>query len=175
MMVAFPPSNSGKAGTGKVQRMKDTTMSTRQGAFTAYLIIPETRSIEAVEMRGGSDHLQDIYRLLDCQLITTAALDEHDTIYCDDEGLLHGPVYQFFGVSGNPQPLAGRGLVVGLDADGNDCAPRLSLAEVKERTYFIERLFKDLWGLRRATQLHSCEIAPLGHIEATLTGAACHG
>jgi hypothetical protein len=156
--------------------MKDTTMaSNREGAFTAYLINPETRSIEAVEMQGGAGHLQDIYRLLGCSLITTAPLSDHDTIYCDDEGLLHGPVYQFFGVSGFPQPLAGRGLVVGLDAEGNDCAPRLSLAEVKERTYFIERLFKDLWGLRQATKLHSCEIAPLAHIEATLTGAACHG
>ena len=149
--------------------------STKQGAFTAYLINPETRSIEAVDMHGGEDHLQDIYRLLDCQLITSAAIDAHNTIYCDDEGLIHGPVYQFFGFSGNLQPLAGRGLVVGLDAEGNDCAPSLSLAEVKERTYFIERLFKDLWGLRRATKLQTCEIAPLAHIEATLTGAVCHG
>ena len=147
----------------------------RQGAFTAYLINPETRSIEAVEMTGGADHLQDIYKLLDCDLITTAHLDAHDAIYCDDEGLMHGPVYQFFGIKGYPQPIAGRGLVVGVDAEGNDCAPRLSLADIKARTYFIERLFKDLWGLRHAEHLNACEIAPLAHIEATLTGDACHG
>lgn len=149
--------------------------STTQGAMTAYLINPETRSIEAVPMSGGEDHLQDIYRLLKCRLITTAPLGEHDTIYCDDEGLLGGPVYQFFGVSGYPQPIAGRGLVVGVDAEGCDTSPTLSLAEVKARTFFIERLFEDLWGLRQANRLHACEIAPLAHVTEHLAGSACHG
>lgn len=149
--------------------------SRNQGAFTAYLINPETRTIEPVAMTGGADNLQDIYRLLACDIITAAHLDAHDAIYCDDEGLTHGPVYQFFGVKGYPQPLAGRGLIVGIDAEGHDCAPRISLADIKARTYFIERLFKDLWGLRHAERLNACEIAPLAHIEATLSGEPCHG
>lgn len=123
-------------------------------------------------MRGGKDHLQDIYGLLDCQLITTAAFNGHDTIYCDDEGLLHGPVYQFFGVSGNPQPLAGRGLVVGLDADGNDCGPHLSLDEVKARTFFIERWFRDVWSIENAANSQWPEIHPLARVEAILSGEA---
>lgn len=146
-----------------------------QGAFTAYLINPTERTVEAVNMQGGKDHLQDIYKLLDCSIITTAHIDEHDTIYCDDEGLIHGPVYQFFGVKGFPQPLAGRGLVVGLDPEGFDTTPRLTLAEVQARTCFIDRLAQDLWALRTFTAGNTCEIATLSHVEATLRGEVAHG
>jgi len=126
-------------------------------------------------MSGGPDHLQQIYKLLGCQLITPAALSDHDSIYCDDEGLIKGPVYQFFGVRGYPQPLAGRGLVVGIDDDGNDEAPRLTLEEVKARTYFIERLTKDAWSMRGATTPNCMEIGHLQHVVTALGGEASHG
>lgn len=149
--------------------------TSQQGAIQAYLIDPDTRTVEAVDMTGGAQHLEDIRKLLKCRLITTAPMGERDTVYCDDEGLIRGPVYQFFGISGYPQPIAGRGLVVGLDADGYDTSPSLGLDEVRERVFFIERLFRDMWGVRQATRLRRCEIAPLARVEEVLTGDACHG
>lgn len=146
-----------------------------QGAITAYLIDPARRTIAAVDLPGGPQHLQDIYTKLQCNLITSVPLGPQDTVYCDDEGLLHGPVYQFFGVRGVAQPIAGCGLVVGLDDDGNDTTPALSLEEVRERVYFIERLTRDLWSLRAATRLQTCDIAPLDHVVRQVFGEVCHG
>lgn len=148
---------------------------TTQRAFTAYLIDPERRTIKPVDMPGGPDNLQHIYKLLGCNLITSAAITEHDAIYCDDEGLIKGPVAAFFGVQGNPQPLAGRGLVVGLDADGHDEAPQLTLSEVQARTIFIERMTKDMWWLETAASPKVREIGTLEHVMTRLAGEVCHG
>ena len=146
-----------------------------QGPIAAYLIDPVRRTIEVVSLNGGPDHLADIQHLLGCRIITAMPFGPHDTVYCDDEGLLGEPVYQFFGISGYPDPVAGRGLVVGIDAEGYDVTPRASLAEAKAQTFFIERLFQNLWGLRRAERLNQCEIAPLDHIAAALTREVAHG
>ena len=146
----------------------------QQGAITAYLIDPARRTIEAVEMPGGPDHLQDIYRHLDCRLITTLPLG-FDTIYCDDEGLINGPVCQFFGVRGVPQPIAGRGLVVGLDPDGFDASPCATIELVRAQTFFVERICRDLWSVHHAKQPRRCEIGTLAHVQSVLTGEVCHG
>jgi hypothetical protein len=140
----------------------------------AYLINPETKTIEAVSIDASKEHLPQIYAHLGCNLVTTAPLAGSDTVYVDDEGLIKGPVYQFFGLQGYSQPLAGRGLVVGSDGDGNDVAPALSLDEVKGRLFFIERLTRDLWSIRQAGS-HAMEVGPLAHIERTLGGEAIHG
>ncbi|KUO58139.1 MAG: hypothetical protein APF80_11940 [Alphaproteobacteria bacterium BRH_c36] len=126
-------------------------------------------------MTGGPDHLAAIQNLLGCRIITAMPFGDHDTVYCDDEGLCGEPVYQFFGVKGYPNPVAGRGLVVGIDDEGYDTTPRATLAETKARTFFIERLFRNLWGIRAAERLTQCEIAPLDHITATLTREVVHG
>lgn len=100
--------------------------TTPRAGFTAYLIDPEQRTVAPVTLTQQPTALQEIYRHLDCQIISSAHLDDGDTIYVDDEGLLGGPVMQFFGIKGVGQPLAGRGLVVGIDADGNDVAPSIA-------------------------------------------------
>ena len=120
-------------------------------------------------MSGGEGHLQDIYKLLDCQIITAVPFGP-DSVYCDDEGLTKEPVYQFFGIKGVAQPLAGRGLVIGLDADGNDATPSMTLEDVQAQTFFVERLFRDLWGVREAERLHHCEIGPLEYVTSRLSG-----
>jgi hypothetical protein len=54
-----------------------------------------------------------------------------DNLYVDEEGLMKDPQF-WFGFYRYPQPLAGRGLYVGCDGAGEDCAPRLPLAEVEQ-------------------------------------------
>lgn len=155
----------------KVQPMEDNT----QRAIRAYLINPSTLTIEPVQMQGGKDHLADLQALIGCRTITSTPLGDHDVVYCDDEGLLGDPVFQFFGVKGNPDPIAGRGVVVGVDAEGYDTDPRMSLDEVKATTFFIERLFPRLWGMSPANHPQRTEIATLDHVQACLAGEVCHG
>ena len=151
--------------------MEDNT----QRAIRAYLINPSTLTIEPVQMQGGKDHLADLQALIGCRTITSTPLGDHDVVYCDDEGLLGDPVFQFFGVKGNPDPIAGRGVVVGVDAEGYDTDPRMSLDEVKATTFFIERLFPRLWGMSPANHPQRTEIATLDHVQACLAGEVCHG
>lgn len=85
----------------------------------AILIDPFTQTIEAVDYSGK---YEDIYTLLGCDLFTTVYTEMADTIYVDDEGL-YVKDQKFFKLKGYPQPLAGRGLVLGStdDGDSTDC------------------------------------------------------
>lgn len=51
-----------------------------------------------------------------------------DTIYVDDDGLLNH-AHGWFVLRGYPQPLAGKGLVLGTTRSGNSCSPRKATLE----------------------------------------------
>lgn len=89
----------------------------------AILIDPFTETIEAVDYSGD---YKDIYALLGCALFTTVYTEMADTIYVDDEGL-YVEDQRYFKLKGYPQPLAGRGLVLGStdDGDSTDCVSSL--------------------------------------------------
>lgn len=89
----------------------------------AILIDPFTETIEAVDYSGD---YKDIYALLGCDLFTTVYTEMADTIYVDDEGL-YVEDQRYFKLKGYPQPLAGRGLVLGStdDGDSTDCVSSL--------------------------------------------------
>lgn len=96
----------------------------------AYLIDPFTRTIEQVPYSG---HYSDIYRLTQCDTFTVVGLPHHDALYIDDEGLLGDITKQgFFEYAGYPQPLAGRGLILGTDVEGDTTNPQLTLEEVQQ-------------------------------------------
>ena len=120
------------------------------GGIAAYLIDPSTQTIEPVTLTRKPTPLAELYQLLGCKLVTAVPIDEHDSIYVDDEGLINGPVRQFFGIRGNGQPLAGRGLVLGIDDDGNDASARITLSELRRRIVFIERLLPDFYHVEGA-------------------------
>lgn len=89
----------------------------------AILIDPFTETIEEVDYSGD---YKDIYALLGCDLFTTVYTEMADTIYVDDEGL-YVEDQRYFKLKGYPQPLAGRGLVLGCtdDGDSTDCVSSL--------------------------------------------------
>ena len=97
--------------------------------FKAFLIDPVAQAITEVEFNGD---YREIYKLIDASLFTTVAITEDDAIFVDDEGLLQDG-QRFFMVEGYPQPLAGHGLVLGCDDEGETVAPRISLSELKRR------------------------------------------
>lgn len=98
----------------------------------AILIDPYTQTIEAIEYSGD---WRDIKTLLGCELFTTVYTEMADTIYVDDEGL-YVENQRFFKLKGYPQPLAGRGLVLGTtdDGDSTDCV--MSLEDIQDIVEF---------------------------------------
>ena len=60
-------------------------------------------------------------------------------MYVDDEGLVKGTT-AFFRVAGHPDPLPGRGLVVGIDEDGENISAPVSLDELRSQVSFVNPL-----------------------------------
>ena len=94
----------------------------------AILIDPFTETIELVDYSGD---YKDIYTLLECDLFATVYIDDCDTIYVDDEGLYQEP-QRFFQYKGMPQPLAGRGLILGTDEEGDSTDCLLTVEQVRD-------------------------------------------
>ena len=99
----------------------------------AYLIDPFLESISQVEYDG---HYRSIYDLIQAPLFTRLRLDDHDVIYLDDEGL-YRENQRYFLLQGYNQPLAGRGLVVGIDEEGGDDIPEASLDDLRSRISWV--------------------------------------
>jgi len=94
----------------------------------AFLINPKDKSITEIETKG---ELGDLYKLIGCNLIDVVILnDEEDVLYLDDEGLYRTPNYFRFGI--NPNPLAGRAVVLGTNIDGEAISPKLLTLELLE-------------------------------------------
>jgi len=101
----------------------------------AYLIDPFTQTITQVEHNG---HYQQIYDLIDCENFDLARINEHgDGIYIDDEGLFREAPQAFFHHKNYPQPLAGKGLVLGCDDEGESVAPFTTLEELQRDVAWV--------------------------------------
>lgn len=102
----------------------------------AILIDPFTRSITEVEYSGN---YQQIYDLIDAECFDVARINKHgDGIFVDDEGLLHDKEQCFFLHEDYPMPLAGKGLVLGCDDEGESVSPHTTLDELRLKVTFGE-------------------------------------
>lgn len=99
----------------------------------AILIDSENRTIKEVDHPGGID---SIYKYLNCDCFAVITLSEQEGIYVDDEGLLHDPQH-FFKFVNYPQPIAGNGLVVGVDSDGEDVGTKLTVEYFEDKIKFL--------------------------------------
>lgn len=96
------------------------------------LIDPYTRNISEVFTDGGGEaiknamsgpeHTVDLFTVLD--------LGGDQTLYLDDEGLLFAGRF-IWRLKGYPNPLAGRGLILGTDEEGDSIPTRLTVPEVR--------------------------------------------
>jgi len=95
----------------------------------AILIDPFTQTIEEVDYSGD---YKDIYGLIQCDLFTTVYLPNtsDDTLFVDDEGL-YVENQRFFKIDGFHQPLAGCGLLLGTDKEGESTDCMSTVEEVK--------------------------------------------
>lgn len=97
------------------------------------LAVNPADAVREIEIEGG---LASIYQALSHELHPVDCIDAvylneaSDCVYVDDNGLFAN-AGRFFLWKGYPQPLAGRGLIVGTDDEGNTVAPRMTLDEAR--------------------------------------------
>ena len=100
----------------------------------AILIDSKTREIREVDYTN----FNDIYKFVGCNLFDAVDFNtKNDTVYVDDEGLLtltHDTM--FFTIGDSEQPLAGNGLILGTNDEGESIEPSVTVEEVKEITKF---------------------------------------
>ena len=99
----------------------------------AIVINAQDRTITETEIDGSLESLQEIVG----GLIEPVDLDGKHHCYVNEEGLLDQPQH-FFMFRDGYQPLAGNGVILALDDDGNETPCTLPLDWVKERVTFID-------------------------------------
>jgi hypothetical protein len=101
----------------------------------SFLIDPFKQDITEVAYSGD---IEQIYELTDCQTFDVARINRHgDGIFVDDEGL-YAEDARFFWHSDYPQPLAGKGMVIGCDMETGESAPtHTTLDELVEKIRWV--------------------------------------
>jgi len=115
---------------------------TSKQVVKAILIDPFEMTVSEV-FYGGE--LSEINDLIAAKPFTVASFgDAGDGIFIDDEGLFR-QCQRFFKFEGYPEPLAGRGLILGSDENGDSVAPAISLEAVKASVRWVQPLTHQLW------------------------------
>jgi hypothetical protein len=118
----------------------------------AYLIDAEQRTINEIGFSGGG--LEEVYQLLGCSRFASGAqlngsIEEgFDTVLVSDDDMEdRDELRHWFQIDAdrNPPssyPLAGRGLVVGIDQEGEDSDALIGRDELLKRVTFTKRKFR---------------------------------
>jgi len=105
----------------------------------AYLINPTTKTIEQIDYSGD---YHDIYKLCNYDIFTVVTLTgDDDGVFVDDEGLLKEDQDFFYVTHENGDlsqyvMLAGCGLVLGCNADGDSCEPKITIEQLRSRIHW---------------------------------------
>ena len=87
-------------------------------------------------IRDSSGDWEDIGGLLDCRYFGVVRIDDSETLYVDDEGL-YVENQRFFTWNGYPNPLAGRGLILGTNEDGESIDTDMEPEDVEKLVTFL--------------------------------------
>jgi len=102
----------------------------------AVLIDPYEETVTDIEYDG---HYKSIYPLIHCDTFTVVRLGNDDDLFVDDEGLLKlTPQSKFFKIPAYPSPLAGYGLIVGCDEEGNAADVNHAAEYYRPKTHFLD-------------------------------------
>lgn len=99
----------------------------------AFLIDPKTKTIQEVEYDGDYRHIYELgeFGCFEVVYFNTAG----DSVFVDEEGMFKEDRH-FFIIEGYPQPLAGKGVVLGCDEDGETVAPTVTLDWLLDHVHF---------------------------------------
>lgn len=92
----------------------------------ALLIDPVAKSIAAIDTEGTLD---DLYRHLACTQVEAVTLAAGELLYFDEEALFADEPGPFFALKGY-DPIAGRGLIIGIDGEGVHVGSKMMFAEL---------------------------------------------
>jgi hypothetical protein len=123
-----------------------TTAHTQTTAtWAGVLIDPETTTIEAVQIPAD---WTSIAPAIDADLFDVVRVDKRGhVLYVDDEGLMKGSVTGFTIWHGYPQPLAGKLLLLGTDAEGETTNAQMTAEEVRAKVGFVTSFAKGPGGV----------------------------
>lgn len=103
--------------------------------FKAVLIDPYKQEVTDVTYNG--DYKQ-IYEHIKVDCFALVRLSDNDDVFVDDEGLLKlNPDTKFFLLPDYPQPLAGYGLILGTDDEGESISAHHDAAFYRSRVKFV--------------------------------------
>ena len=89
------------------------------------------------------DTLKSIYNLVDCGTFDVVRIDDINSIYIDDEGLfIEDQLYFNYKGTTDSVSLAGNGLILGVDDEGETISPTLMLEEVEQAVTFLPKGFE---------------------------------
>jgi hypothetical protein len=118
----------------------------------AILIDPEKRTIVEIEFEGDYRKIQEVIgcgRFASGSRPLNGSLEEgFDSLYVSDDDMEDRDDPRFWfqvDADRNPPssyPLAGRGLVLGVDKVGESCDASISVAELTKRITFTQRKFR---------------------------------
>lgn len=104
--------------------------------LTGILIDPWEKRIKEVEV--SQNDITDIYKLLDIQVFTVVGLSDSESLFIDDEGLFKNDQRFFYTELYPHNPLAGKGLILGLDrASGDSKSTRFTVEELENKVMWI--------------------------------------
>lgn len=106
----------------------------------AILIDPFACTVTEVDWNGNIDHIYELIshesmpvECFDCVSLGNAG---NDAIFVDDEGLFKDSE-RFFRYRDINQPMAGKGLILGADDEGESIAPYINVDKVKKAISFL--------------------------------------
>ena len=87
--------------------------------------------------------LSNIYKHVDCGTFDVVRIDNINSIYIDDEGLfVEDQLYFEYKGTTDSVSLAGNGLVLGVDEEGETTPPSLTLGDVRRAVTFLPEGFE---------------------------------
>jgi len=117
----------------------------------ALLIDSKNRVVKQIEI---GEHFTEISKAINCEVFSAPhIMQDNDTLYCDDEGLLKDPQY-FFLLDSYLQPIAGNGLILGCDDEGESTDVSMSLIELSSRITFMDIQEAYNWSLKQSYQFN---------------------
>jgi hypothetical protein len=117
----------------------------------ALLIDSKNKVVKQIEI---GEHYTEISKAIDCEVFAAPhIMHNNDTLYCDDEGLLNNPE-NFFLLDSYPQPIAGNGLILGCDDEGESTDVSMNLDELSSRITFMDMQAAYMWSLKQSYQFN---------------------
>lgn len=103
----------------------------------AILIDPFDQTVTEVDYSGDFKQIHELLNIRSFTLVSDFA--GGNDIYVDDNGLAVDFENQaFFIAKGYPEPLAGKGLILGVTPDGESTATELNLEDARQKIRFID-------------------------------------